>query len=156
MGTCHKPPLAFNCDLPILGYLLLMAGMYGVFGILFLWILKPTVWANPGIAAYVPPPATLLIPPPGKMDAPELAAIEASPMTVPARDNAAAPAQAKPEKHMVVRKRPKPIPQFEATYRNTWAWNNDHQQDYWRSSLNRQDDYKRARSFNGPRNSWSW
>src|SRR5262245_18783697 len=37
-----------------------------------IWLYRPIVLENPGVAAYQPPPATRLVPLPRKMDAPEL------------------------------------------------------------------------------------
>jgi hypothetical protein len=41
--------------------------------------MQPRVFANPGLAAYKPPPATRLIPLPRKMDAPKLVESPAAP-----------------------------------------------------------------------------
>jgi hypothetical protein len=50
-----------------------------LFSLLLYWLMKPTAYPNPGMAAYHPPPGTALLPPLRKMDSPEFAGIPAQP-----------------------------------------------------------------------------
>jgi hypothetical protein len=64
-----------NWEISLLWYFLqLMAGAACIFLLLY-ELYRPTVYANPGLAAYEPPPGTVLLPLPGKHDAPILAAM---------------------------------------------------------------------------------
>ena len=58
---------------------------------------KPTVYPNPGVAAYQPPPATRLVPLPHVSDAPEIAAEPSSPSGLPATSPLTAFAQSSKE-----------------------------------------------------------
>jgi len=63
--------------LPVMGYLsVYLAFMAGIF-VLLHWLLQPATIVNAGSAIYVPPPLTRLEPLPRKMDAPEVAELEA-------------------------------------------------------------------------------
>jgi hypothetical protein len=48
-------------------------GVLGIFALAFHFLFQPTVYENPGLAAYSAPPETRLVPLPGKSDAPALA-----------------------------------------------------------------------------------
>jgi hypothetical protein len=97
---------------------------------------KPTEYANPGIAAYTPPPGTRLLPLPRKSDAPELAELPAepsSPLSALARAEASED-QAKRDIRPPARKRPRVDPreydQRRAGYTQQWNggyrdWNNN-------------------------------
>jgi hypothetical protein len=90
---------------------LILAGVGG-FSLLFYSVTRPTFYANPGLAAYAPPPATRLIPLPRTSDAPELVDL---PDQTPSPLTALAQAQpnekpAKPEVRQPARKRPRPEP----------------------------------------------
>jgi hypothetical protein len=53
----------------------------GLFFLALFSLAQPTVYANPGLAAYTPPAATRLVPVPRVSDAPELAELPALPVT---------------------------------------------------------------------------
>jgi hypothetical protein len=59
----------------VLWYLAALIGAGACFFLALHAIYQPTVYANPGLAAFHPPPGTRLIPVPGKHDAPILAAM---------------------------------------------------------------------------------
>jgi hypothetical protein len=63
----------YDASLSTLGVLSVMGAMTVAFFMALNWLMQPKVLENPGMAAYHPPPGTLLIPPPRKSDAPELA-----------------------------------------------------------------------------------
>ncbi len=117
--------------------IVLVAGAAGLFFLLHV-LLKPTVRANPGMAAYEPPPLTRLLPLPRKSDAPELAELPAeppSPLTAFAQTPADERKEAKgDEVRPAARKRPRVDPrEYDARvfgYSPQWndgyrgGWNN--------------------------------
>jgi hypothetical protein len=90
----------------------LLGGAAGLFFLLYS-LCQPAMNRNPGLAAYVPPPATRLVPAPRKSDAPELAVLLADPpIEPPSPLTAMAKAQpgdqqAKRDMHPPARKRPR-------------------------------------------------
>jgi hypothetical protein len=109
--------------------------------------LQPTVLANPGVAAYVAPPATRLIPLPHKMDAPEIAvAIEASlPQEALAQKQETIAEPAKPKARPHVRKRRSATREAQRpAQRSVWEWNDGYRQ--------RNERYEAARQWRG--DSW--
>jgi len=90
----------------------LLGGAAGLFFLLYS-LCQPATNPNPGLAAYVPPPATRLLPPPRKSDAPELAGLPADPpVDPPSPLTALAKAQpgdqqGKRDTHPPARKRPR-------------------------------------------------
>jgi hypothetical protein len=81
-------------DAPVFCYLgTLLAGAAGLFLLLY-FLSQPTINLNPGVAAYVAPPATRLVPLPRQSDAPELAELAVdppSPLTAYAKAQASDP-----------------------------------------------------------------
>jgi hypothetical protein len=63
---------------PVVGYVTFIGLIFLTFFSFLLWLSKPVILANPGVAAYKPPPATRLERAPGKMDAPKVAAVPES------------------------------------------------------------------------------
>jgi len=59
--------------LPLFWLVGVITGVVGCFWFMLFHLSQPAIYANPGVAAYTPPPATRLIPLPRKSDAPELA-----------------------------------------------------------------------------------
>ena len=146
---------SLSSDLPLLGHLLVLLAVLAAFGIGLAWLLKPTVIANPALAAYAPPPATVLIPPEPKAQSPELAAREPAGWASLAQAYDAAPEPPKPEEHPPVRKRPRAVAPEPG---NAWAWggnrepwNNRQRSDGWndRSRYSNQSNDRQ-------RGSWSW
>jgi hypothetical protein len=106
---------------------LMLAGAGGLF-LLFYSATRPTIYANPGIAAYSPPPGTRLIPLSRTSDAPELAGL---PDEAPSPLSAFAQAQpnekpAKTDVRQPARKRPRPDPREYEERKPGYAqqWNN--------------------------------
>jgi len=65
-----------------------ITAVVGCFWLLIFDLSRPTVYANPGVPAYTPPPGTRLLPLPRTSDAPELADLPnepPSPLTAMAR-----------------------------------------------------------------------
>jgi hypothetical protein len=92
----------------------ILAGAAGLF-LLIYFLCQPTVSANPGVAAYAPPPATRLVPLPRISDAPELAELSVDSPSPPSPLSALAQARAgdqpaKPPPRPVARKRPRVEP----------------------------------------------
>jgi hypothetical protein len=165
MAKNRQPP-ALTSEWPILGHLLAILTVCGAFGLLLSWLLTPTVLANPSVAAYTPPPGTLLMPPPRKMDSPELTALEPSPFRTLAREYDATPEiQPRPEAHVTVRKRQRPRDNPEQAYGYARSWDDGNRQQ-WNDSPRGGDrqwnDYGRERHSNNrqwndrQRGSWSW
>jgi len=71
--VARRSPVADEWATPLTGYLIGFLTLTGGIFLVLYSLLKPAVVANPGLKAYSPPPATLLIAAPRKMDAPELA-----------------------------------------------------------------------------------
>lgn len=104
-GRRRLPSDASTAQFAILG--LIMGGAFVFFGILH-HLLQPTVVANPGLAAFSPPPATRLVPLPRQSDAPELAELPAeAASSLKAFAQAAAPTETKPDAKPPARKRPR-------------------------------------------------
>jgi hypothetical protein len=139
----------------ILGHLLAIVMVCGVFSLGLWWLMKPTVLANPSLAAYMPPPATHLIPPARKMDAPDIA-LEPSPFTTLARDYDPPP-EIQPQQRVSapVRKRPKARENPEQTFARGW---NDQGNDGYRRWGDRQDSRRErySREWNRGGGSWFW
>src|SRR5262249_18051558 len=123
----------------------------GIFFFLY-WLLTPAVVVNPGLKAYVPPPATRLVSAPRKMDAPELAELgPVSSLHALAQDyqaNAAVESSPKAEVQRPVRKRERaPVRREEgrqppAGYAAQWQWNGGWNRDNYRQYEQRQYDYR--------------
>jgi hypothetical protein len=91
---------------PILGYLTFIGLIFLTFFSFLLWLSKPVILANPGMAAYKPTPATRLEPVLRKMDAPEVAALpETAPEAERAQANVAEPRSHKQDVRPQIRKR---------------------------------------------------
>jgi len=115
---------------------LILAGVGG-FCLLFYSVTRPKVYANPGIAAYTPPPGTRLVPLSRTSDAPELADLPAVEAPSPLKAFAQAQPNEKPAKSDVrqpARKRPRADPrEYEERkpgYAQQWNygyhdWNNN-------------------------------
>jgi hypothetical protein len=110
---------------------LILAGVGG-FSLLFYSATRPTIYANPGIAAYAPPPGTRLVPLPRTSDAPELVDL---PDQAPSPLTALAQAQpnekpAKPDVRAPARKRPRADPreyeERKAGYAQQWNYGGYH------------------------------
>jgi len=161
MAKNRQPP-ALTSEWPILGHLLAILTVCGAFGLLLSWLLTPTVLANPSVAAYTPPPGTILIPPPRKTDSPELTALEPSPFRTLAREYDATP-EIQPQEHATVRKRQRPRDNPEQAYArsrddgNRQQWTDGYRQ---RGGDRQWNDYGRERYSNNrqwnDRGSWSW
>jgi hypothetical protein len=97
--------------LPLIWVLGSIAALSGCFWFLVVYLSQPTVYRNPGLAAYTPPPGTRLLPLPRKMDAPEVADLDESP---PSPVTALAQAQTNEKQvkssRVLVRKRAHEIP----------------------------------------------
>jgi hypothetical protein len=77
--------------LPVLGIVGAIMAVVGLFFFAFYSLAQPTVYKNPGLAAYTPPAATRLVPLPRVSDAPELAPLPdlpPSPLTAMAQAQA--------------------------------------------------------------------
>jgi hypothetical protein len=133
-------PARGDCDVALLWGLGAATVVAGCFGLLFMVLMQPDKYPNPGLAAYTPPPGTRLLPLPRKSDAPELA--ELPPTQVPSPLNALAQArppevELKREPERPTRKRARPAPrpreQREADYaRPQWnGWRNDWNSNSW-------------------------
>jgi hypothetical protein len=59
--------------LPLLGTVSAIAAIIGCFWFFVLCLSQPTIYPNPGLAAYTPPAGTRLVPLPRESDAPEFA-----------------------------------------------------------------------------------
>jgi hypothetical protein len=83
--------------LPALGTACAMVAAGGLFFLLLFTLARPTVYENPGLSAYAPPPATRLVPLPRESDAPELVDVAGtpSPSTSPSPSGLTDLAQAK-------------------------------------------------------------
>jgi hypothetical protein len=97
--------------------------------LLFYSVTRPTVYANPGIASYTPPPGTRLIPLPRTSDAPQLVDIPPAEDSSPLKAFAQAQPNEKPAKPDVrqpARKRPRPDPREYEERKPGYAqqWNN--------------------------------
>jgi hypothetical protein len=72
-GNMKKSSKAQADDwIPVLWAASATLGVLGIFAVSFHFLLQPTVYENPGLAAYSAPPETRLVPLPGKSDAPAL------------------------------------------------------------------------------------
>jgi hypothetical protein len=97
--------------LPFLWTVGAVAALCGCFWLLVVYLSQPTVYPNPGLATYTPPPGTRLLPLPRKMDAPEVGDLAGDP---PSPVNAVAQAQTNEKRaksaSAAVRKRTRVIP----------------------------------------------
>jgi hypothetical protein len=90
--------------LPVFLILSAILAAVGCFSLLLFCFSKPTIYPNPGLAAYAPPPGTRLLPLPRKSDAPELANL---PDEAPSPLAAFAQAQKNEMSETAARKRPR-------------------------------------------------
>jgi hypothetical protein len=82
-----------NESLPVLAYLVGIAGFCFAFGSFLHWLLQPVVLPNPGLAAYRPPPATRIEPLVRNSDVPEFVFVaDASETRAETKETTAAPA----------------------------------------------------------------
>jgi hypothetical protein len=73
---------SFQADewaLPFLWTVGAIAALCGCFWLLVVYLSHPTVYSNPGLAAFTPPPRTRLLPLPREMDAPEVGDLAGDP-----------------------------------------------------------------------------
>jgi len=85
--------------LPLVGIVSAIAAIIGCLWFFVLYLSQPTIFPNPGLAAYTPPVGTRLIPLPRDSDAPELAEVQAelpSPRSAMVQASVSAMAQAQP------------------------------------------------------------
>jgi hypothetical protein len=108
----------------------------GGLSLLFYSATRPTIYANPGIAAYTPPPGTRLVPLPRSSDAPELvdlpdqasspltALAQAQPNEKPAKTDVRPPARKRPrsDPHDYEERKPGYAQQWNYGYHD---WNNN-------------------------------
>ena len=81
-------PSAFESGLPILWTVTAITAVFGCFWFFVLYLSQPTIYPNPGVAAYTPPAGTRLLPLPRESNAPALAEIpedSPSPLTTMAQ-----------------------------------------------------------------------
>ena len=74
---------------PILWTVTAITMVIGCFWFFVFYLSQPTIYPNPGLAAYSPPAGTRLVPPPRESDAPDLAEVpenSSSPLTAMAQD----------------------------------------------------------------------
>ena len=126
--------------LPLFWIVTAISAVVGCFSLLLFYFSQPTIYPNPGLARYMPPPGTRLLPLPRKSDAPELADIPAEP---PSPFSALAQAQVKKEEtsELPARKRPR------VTTRENDQWPSDYGQQ-WNSGHR---DWSSNRAWSGPR-----
>jgi hypothetical protein len=86
---------------------LIFGGAFVLFGFLY-HLLQPSVVANPGLAAFSPPPATRTVPLPRQSDAPALAELPELPASSLNAFAEAAPPEAKPDPKPSAHKRLRP------------------------------------------------
>jgi hypothetical protein len=103
-----------------------LAGAAGLFLLLY-FLSQPTINANPGVAAYKPPPATRLIPLPRISDAPELADLPTDTSTALTALAQARPSDppAKPAPRPAAHKRPRaePLAHDQRSFGFAQQWN---------------------------------
>jgi hypothetical protein len=68
-------------EMPVLGFLVVFLTGASCLFFLIYSLCQPKVYPNPGVSAYLPPPATRLIPLQRRSDAPELADLAAQPVS---------------------------------------------------------------------------
>lgn len=98
--------------LPIFLITSAMLAVGGAFFLLIFSLSQPTIYSNPGVAAYTPPPRTTPLPLPRKSDAPELTELSdepTSPLTALAQAQTSGK-QVKPIARPPVRKHPRSDP----------------------------------------------
>jgi hypothetical protein len=129
---------------PVLGIAGTILAVCGLFLAALHSLAQPTVYENPGLAAYTPPAATRLVPLPRVSDAPELAQLPdlpSSPLTAlaqaeatdkPATDKPASEKPAKPA-HQAVHKHARAIPRGYDQQRSGYAQQNYENRD-WNSN----------------------
>jgi hypothetical protein len=115
----------------------------GSFSLLLFYFSQPTIYPNPGLAAFNPPPATRLLPLPRESDAPELADLPNEPSPAPATL-----AQARASQTELMIKPPiakRPISATRENDRRTYGldWNNSN------DSLNSNPAWKGPRRMSG-------
>jgi hypothetical protein len=98
---------------PLLGTVTAIATVIGCFWFFVLYLSQPTIYPNPGLAAYAPPTGTRLVPPPRESDAPDLAEV---PKNSPSPLTAMAQAQLREKE---VQKDVKAVPQVRKHSRTT-------------------------------------
>jgi hypothetical protein len=110
---------------PVIGYVLVFAAAAASVFLVLYWLLQPVKAVNLGLAAYRPPPDTILEPPARKLDAPEL--VEPSPLHALAREPTAEPAVAPPAPQQQEVRRPvrKRTQERRETREDNWgfSWN---------------------------------
>jgi hypothetical protein len=124
--------------LPVILMLSAILAVVGCFWLLLFYFSQPTIYPNPGLAAYVPPPGTRLLPLLRKSDAPELANLPDEP---PSPLAALAQAQDQKRFESAARRRPRVA---------------IHENDHWTSDYGQQwnsghDDWSGNRAWSSPR-----
>jgi hypothetical protein len=105
IGPGDSPPRSDGSGAQLAMFGLISGGAFVLFALLYN-LLQPAVVANPGLAAFTPPPATRLVPLPRQSDAPPLAEVPAETASLKAFAQAA-PDEDKPIAVAPTRKRPR-------------------------------------------------
>jgi hypothetical protein len=126
--------------LPLFWIVSAILAVVGCYSLLLFHFSQPTIYPNPGLAAYLPPPATRLLPLLRRSDAPELASIPDEPLSP---FSALAQAQVKKEEtsELPARKRPR------VAIRENDQWSSDYGQQ-WNSGRR---DWSSNPAWSGPR-----